>query len=111
VTLVREIADELLLLCVHRDHWRVPRLIRLDAIVDALELRVPIGVLGAFARLLRGLKLVPIKNNSSPTFCALIGVPRSVSSAASLRVLFAVHLSGDSGSPRVTGSGCFRTAP
>src|SRR5271154_3542177 len=41
---------------------------------------------------------------SRPTFVALTWWPRAINSSASFALLLVVHRSGDSGSPRVTGS-------
>jgi hypothetical protein len=54
-----EIADQLLLLGVNADHRLTGRKGRRDGVVDVLELRVAVGVLGTLAGLDVGLHRVP----------------------------------------------------
>ena len=55
---VLEVADQFLLLGVHRDDWLAPPLIRLDPSVDVLELGVAVGMAAAFPGLAVGLEAV-----------------------------------------------------
>src|SRR5215212_2911760 len=53
---ILEVADQLFLLCVDRDHRFAGSLERLHLGVDVLELSVAVGMVGAFARLGIGLQ-------------------------------------------------------
>ncbi len=56
---ILEIADEFLLLRVHRDRWLHALLKASDLVVDILELRIPVMVLKAFPCFLIRLQAVP----------------------------------------------------
>ena len=73
-------------------------------VVDVAELGVAVGVRAALQRLAVGLEAVPRVVQQLGDRPVADRWPRPVSAAASWRVLLQVHRSGDSGSPRVTGS-------
>ncbi len=101
---VGELPDKLLFLGIHADH-RVPgALMVLDLLADVPELRVPVRVPPALDGLGVALQLNPAARSRSPTVSAETLWPWRVSSSARLRVDFAVHRSGDIGSPRSCGS-------
>src|ERR1019366_3346486 len=57
-TAILEIADQFLLLCVHRDHRVSLRLERFHCFANVLKLRIPVGVQASLNRLLIGLETV-----------------------------------------------------
>ena len=96
--------DEFLLLSVHADHRLPRRLMLAHLVVDIAELGVAVRVLGALDLLGRGLQAVAGVVDGRRTSHSLHRCPRPVSAADSCRVDLIVHRSGDSGSPRVSGS-------
>jgi hypothetical protein len=90
---------ELGVACVHADHRVAGGLVIRDPPADVAELRVPVRVLGALDSLGVACRLNPFSRSRSPTVSAEALCPWAVSSAASVRVDFAVHRSGDIGSP------------
>ena len=99
-----EPSDQLLLLGVDADHRVAAVQVLLGAGVDVAELGVAVGVLGAFEGLAGALQAVPGRAQDRRHRGVAEGGPIAVSSRASVRVDFVVHRSGDSGSPRVSGS-------
>jgi hypothetical protein len=101
---ILEVANQFLLLGIHRNDRLPVALVGLDLGIDVHELGVPVWMRRAFAGLAVGLQAV---TQVLQQFChqPMAGlVPWQLSSAASLRTLLQVHRRGDSGSPRLTGS-------
>ena len=99
-----KVADQFLLLGVHRDHRLAALLEAIDHRVDVLELGIAIRMRSAFLGLAIALQAVPALLEHRPDRPAPTGCPAPVSVCARFVVLLHVQRSGDIGSPRVLGS-------
>src|SRR5918993_1461896 len=97
---VGELADQFLFFGVHADDRLPGGQVGGGLVVDVTKLGITVGVLGAFQGLAGPLQRVPLSAQQPRHGRAA----DAVSASASWRVDLVVHRSGDSGSPRVTGS-------